>query len=77
MAEICPKFIREFMPQQHRDFFQYLTMLFVAYNDSRLLPCASILFGDVNFITSPTDNVRFSLSSKVTGRIRRYLKKID
>lgn len=34
MAEIGPKFIRPYMPLQHRAFFQSLSMLFIAYSDA-------------------------------------------
>ena len=60
MAEIGPKFIRQFMPQQHRDFFQSLSMLFIGYPDSSLnqstsISHASVLFGAVGFILSPSE----------------------
>ena len=65
MAEIGPKFIRQFMPQQHRDFFQSLSMLFIGYTDSssselkskslKTSVQASVLFGAVGFIHSPTE----------------------
>ncbi len=55
MAEIGPKFIREFMPQQHRDFFQSLSMIFVGYSDHCSNTCASVLFGASGFIQSPIE----------------------
>lgn len=60
MAEIGPKFIRQFMPQQHRDFFQSLSMLFIGYSDSSpnqaaSISYASVLFGAVGFIRSPSE----------------------
>ncbi|MHA2936914.1 hypothetical protein ACXJY6_01325 [Vibrio sp. RC27] len=55
MAQIGPKFIRQFMPQQHRDFFESLTMIFIGYDDHRSLAQASVLFGAVGFIQSPSD----------------------
>ncbi|KXI27877.1 pyridoxamine 5'-phosphate oxidase family protein [Paraglaciecola hydrolytica] len=56
MAEIGPKYIREFMPQQHRDFFQSLSMIFIGYNDYCKQTRASVLFGEPGFIHSPTEN---------------------
>ncbi|PKH88560.1 pyridoxamine 5'-phosphate oxidase family protein [Colwellia sp. Bg11-28] len=55
MAEIGPKFIREFMPQQHRDFFQSLSMIFVGYTGHCSNAYASVLFGAPGFIQSPTE----------------------
>ena len=56
MAEIGNKFIREFMPQQHREFFQSLSMIFIGYNDYAADIFASVLFGPIGFIESPTEN---------------------
>jgi predicted pyridoxine 5'-phosphate oxidase superfamily flavin-nucleotide-binding protein len=55
MAEIGPKFIREFMPQQHRDFFESLSMVYIGYTDHDSHTRASMLFGAPNFIQSPTE----------------------
>jgi len=55
MADIGPKFIREFMPKQHREYFQNLSMLFIGYTDHYSQPRASVLFGDLGFIESPTE----------------------
>ena len=55
MAELGPKFIRDFMPEQHREYFQNLSMLFIGYTDHYSQPRASVLFGEPGFITSPTE----------------------
>jgi len=55
MAEIGPKFIRHYMPQQHRDYFQNLSMLFIGYTDHYSQSRASVLFGTPGFIESPTE----------------------
>ena len=60
MADIGPKFIRQFMPQQHRDFFQSLSMLFIGYpgsssHQTTSMSYASVLFGEVGFIRSPNE----------------------
>jgi len=57
MAEIGPKFIRELMPQQHRDFFESLTMMFIGYTNFQSQTCASVLFGDRGFVSSPDPSV--------------------
>ena len=53
MAEVGPKFIRELMPQQHRDFFESLTMMFIGYTNFQSQTCASVLFGEPGFVSSP------------------------
>jgi len=55
MADIGPKFIREFMPRQHRDFFQSQAMLFIGYTGNQAHTYASVLFGVPGFIQSPTE----------------------
>ena len=67
MAEIGPKFIREFMPQQHRDFFLSLSMIYIGYSDSKSETRASLLFGEPGFITSSSEttlqiNTQYSLN---------------
>jgi predicted pyridoxine 5'-phosphate oxidase superfamily flavin-nucleotide-binding protein len=56
MADIAPHFIREFMPQQHRDFFKTLSMLFIAYTDYQSQVQASVIFGFPDFIASPSEH---------------------
>ncbi|RXT48068.1 pyridoxamine 5'-phosphate oxidase [Bosea sp. Tri-44] len=46
--------IREFMPDQHRDFFALLPYLFAAGRDAQGKPIATILTGPEGFVTSPT-----------------------
>lgn len=55
MANIGPQFIREFMPEQHRDFFCSLSMIFISFTDNLSCINASVLFGSPNFIESPSD----------------------
>lgn len=55
MADIGPKFIRQYLPQQHRDFFESLSMIFIGYADQPLHTNASVLFGAPGFIESSTD----------------------
>lgn len=80
MAEIGPKFIREYMPLQHREFFQSLSMIFIAYSDPKSETYASVLFGIPGFIDSPSEtqlviNTQYSLNNfhhdllNVGGRI--------
>jgi predicted pyridoxine 5'-phosphate oxidase superfamily flavin-nucleotide-binding protein len=46
--------IREFMPDQHRDFFALLPYLFAAGRDAQGRPIATVLTGPEGFVTSPT-----------------------
>lgn len=48
--------IRDFMPDQHRDFFALLPYLFAAGRDGNGWPIATILAGPEGFVTSPTPN---------------------
>lgn len=48
--------IREFMPEQHRDFFALLPYLFAAGRDAQGRPIATVLTGPEGFVTSPTPN---------------------
>ena len=45
--------IRDFMPDQHRDFFARLTYAFAAIQDSDGWPLATLLTGTAGFIASP------------------------
>jgi len=46
--------IRDYMPDQHRDFYNQLPFVFVGHADNNGWPWASILFNDAGFITTPT-----------------------
>lgn len=48
--------IRDFMPDQHRDFFALLPYLFAAGRDAQGKPIATVLTGPEGFVTSPTPN---------------------
>lgn len=48
--------IRNFMPDQHRDFFALLPYLFAAGRDAQGKPIATVLAGPEGFVTSPTPN---------------------
>jgi predicted pyridoxine 5'-phosphate oxidase superfamily flavin-nucleotide-binding protein len=48
--------IRDFMPDQHRDFFALLPYLFTAGRDAQGKPIATVLTGPEGFVTSPTPN---------------------
>jgi len=51
----APKFVRSFLPQQHRDLLETLPFIVVGSVDSNQQPSASILFGSPGFIQSPDE----------------------
>src|SRR3954451_24811868 len=53
MAELGPKVIRDFMPDQHRAFFEQLPFVVVGSLDAEQRPWASIAAGRPGFATSP------------------------
>lgn len=53
MAEIGPRLIRDFMPDQHRDFFEQLPFMLIGSVDERGDAWASVLTGAPGFAHSP------------------------
>jgi predicted pyridoxine 5'-phosphate oxidase superfamily flavin-nucleotide-binding protein len=53
MAKIGPKVIRDFMPDQHRQFFEQLPFIVAGSLDAERRPWASILAGLPGFASSP------------------------
>jgi uncharacterized protein len=53
MAEIGPRVMRSFMPEQHRQFFAQLPFLIAGSVDATGQPWASVLAGAAGFIDSP------------------------
>jgi predicted pyridoxine 5'-phosphate oxidase superfamily flavin-nucleotide-binding protein len=53
MAAIGPKVIRDFMPDQHRQFFEQLPFIVVGSLDAEERPWASIVSGMPGFASSP------------------------
>ena len=55
--------IRDFMPEQHREFFSQLAMFFIGSVDAQERPWASVLYGQPGFIQSPSERLlRFAFS---------------
>lgn len=54
LAEIGTRVLRDHMPQQHRDFFAELPLLYTGTLDAEGQPWASLLAGPPGFVTSPT-----------------------
>ena len=53
MAQMGPRVIRDFMPDQHRDFFEQLPFVLVGTVDAAGQPWASVLAAPPGFIVSP------------------------
>ena len=53
MAEVGRQVVRDYMPEQHRDFFGLLPMLFLGGLDDAGQPWATALAGDPGFVASP------------------------
>ena len=53
MADLGPRVIRDFMPDQHRDFFEQLPFVIVGTTDAAGQPWASVLAAPPGFIESP------------------------
>lgn len=53
MAEVGRQVMRDYMPEQHRDFFGLLPMLFLGGLDDAGQPWATALAGDPGFVASP------------------------
>lgn len=54
MADLGPRLIRDYMPDQHREFFASLPMVIVGGEDKHSHLWASPLFGNPGFIRSPS-----------------------
>ncbi len=54
LAEVGPRVVRDHMPQQHREFFALLPLLFTGTLDAQGQPWASVLAGPPGFVSSPT-----------------------
>lgn len=55
MEKFGRQVIRDYMPQQHRDFYQNLPYIFVGYVDQQGWPWASMLCGNPGFIQTPDE----------------------
>jgi uncharacterized protein len=53
MAVAGPRVIRDYMPDQHREFFAQLPFVVVGSLDANLQPCASVLAAPAGFAHSP------------------------
>ncbi|KAF1047838.1 MAG: hypothetical protein GAK35_00458 [Herbaspirillum frisingense] len=56
MAALGPRVIRDFMPDQHRQFFEQLPFMVVGSVDAASQPWASIMTGAPGFVRSPDEH---------------------
>lgn len=67
--------IRDFMPEQHRDFFAALPFLFLATVDNEGAPAAGIVSGPAGFVFSPDDrSLRLRSGFTVQGPVVPLLR---
>ena len=59
--------IRDFMPEEHRDFFELLPFLLLGSLDRAGRPWASLLRGEPGFVTSPNPRSLMIASTPVAG----------
>jgi ferredoxin-NADP reductase/predicted pyridoxine 5'-phosphate oxidase superfamily flavin-nucleotide-binding protein len=56
MKALGKRVVRDFMPDQHREFYEHLPYLFIGAVDAQGRPWASLMDADVGFIASPTEH---------------------
>ncbi len=71
----APKFVRSFLPPQHRDLLENLPFIVVGSVDAQQQPNASIVFGDPGFIRSPNEttmqvNAAPTIGDALRGNLR-------
>ncbi|WP_342076993.1 pyridoxamine 5'-phosphate oxidase family protein [Yoonia sp. SS1-5] len=58
---------RPYMPEQHRDFFAQLPLIFAGSVDKNGWPWASVLFGQPGFLKTPTDRLLQLGAAQIKG----------
>jgi len=67
MAEIGPRFLRDHMPEQHRQFFAEQPFLLTGIRDEAGQPWASLVAGVPGFATSPTPQTLHIAATPLPG----------
>ena len=71
----APKFVRSFLPPQHRDLLETLPFIVVGSVDTLQQPNASIMFGEPGFIRSPDEaSMRVNAAPTVGDPLRDNLR---
>ena len=71
MDEISRRVVRDFMPDQHRDFFAQLPMVHLCALDDKGHPCAILRTGKPGFMQSPDEYTLEISSEPATGEPER------
>jgi uncharacterized protein len=75
MAEIGPRLLRDFMPEQHRAFFAELPFLVAGTLDAEGQPWATLVAGPVGFAHSPTPQLlRLGADASWDEDVRGHLR---
>ena len=67
MAQVGPRVLRDYMPDQHRSFFAELPLLFTGTLDAAGQPWASLLAGPPGFAASPSPQLLRIAASPLPG----------
>ena len=67
IEEMGQRVIRDYMPEQHRDFYEQLPYIFIGSIDASGRPWASVLCGQPGFIQSPTEQSLRLTGSRING----------
>ena len=67
IEEVGQRFIRDHLPEQHREFYAGLPFLIIGSVDEDGRPWASLLAGDPGFISSPDPTTLVIASQPVFG----------
>lgn len=67
MDDFGRRIIREFLPEQHRQFYMQLSYFLVGTVDSAGNPWASILVGEPGFISAPSDRTLHIAAQPLSG----------
>ena len=66
-TNMARKIHRPYMPDQHREFFAQLPLIFAGSVDESGWPWASVLFGQPGFLSTPTDRKFQMDAGRITG----------
>ncbi len=75
MDQFARRVIRPYMPEQHREFFENLPMIYLGCADQNGWPIASLIYGEPGFIQSPDpEHLNIKLSSPMEEELMAVLK---
>ena len=71
IEDIGQRFIRDYMPDEHRQFYAKLPMLLIGSVDKSRRPWASVLVGRPGFVHSPEPKILQIESRLISGKLER------